>query len=125
MDLSKKVFGSNVDEDIRKHINKLQQGNFEIKPSDPVDPKLESYLGDRTPYVRMWTAVNVKKVKKVKDDKTGKYKWVEVKDVKQTTVYSINENRDKSYDELGSIEKTDYGYNPDLQKNPYLFFLQK
>ena len=34
MDLSKKVFGANVDEDIRKHIERLQKGNFEIKPSE-------------------------------------------------------------------------------------------
>ena len=69
MDLSKKVFGANVDKKIRDYFKFLQEGTFVIEPGQSVGAKLEglgktstgqSYLGDRTPYARMWTAVNVR-----------------------------------------------------------------
>ena len=72
MDLSKKVFGANVKKEIRDYIYELQQSDFEIKPGESVDPKTESYLGDKTPYVRMWTAVSFGKVKSVQNDKYSK-----------------------------------------------------
>ena len=67
MDLSKKIFGSNIDPKIQEYLKKLQEGSFEIQPGDPItgtslDSKTEPYLGDRTPFARMWTAVNVVEV---------------------------------------------------------------
>ena len=128
MDLSKKVFGANVNEDIRGYIEDLQKGDFEIKPGSPVNPIAKSYLGDRTPYVRMWTAISTGKVEWGLEKGTdgipiegSKKKWNPVGDSEQK-VYSINENRHESYSELDSIKNTEsnYKYNPDLQKNPYL-----
>ena len=69
MDLSKKVFGANVDKKIRDYFKFLQEGTFVIEPGQSVGAKREGlgktstgegYLGDRTPYARMWTAVNVR-----------------------------------------------------------------
>jgi len=121
MDLSKKVFGANVKKEIRDYIYELQQSDFEIKPGESVDPKTESYLGDKTPYVRMWTAVSFGKVKSVQNDK-GKWEWKDA-ETKTQRVYSINENRHEYYSELGSINlgiNPNYVYQPELEKNQYL-----
>ena len=67
MDLSKRVFGSNVDPKIIKYFKDLEGGSFStIGPNESlsvpfnvnVRPGHSSYLGDRTPFARMWTAVN-------------------------------------------------------------------
>jgi len=63
MDLSKKIFGSNIDPEIQEYFKNLQKGTFDIQPGDPLsdtsfDSSTQTYLGDRTPYARMWTAVN-------------------------------------------------------------------
>ena len=67
MDLSKKIFGANVDKTVREYFESLQEGTFEIQPGQSISPKRiglgktsvgESYLGDRTSYARMWVAVN-------------------------------------------------------------------
>ena len=89
MDISKKVFGANVSKDIRQYFKALQEGNFTIEPgdsvSDAVDYQVQTYLGDRTPYARMWTAVNVREEISGKEEGFGK-----------TYIYSINENRENS-----------------------------
>ena len=61
MDLSKKVFGANVDQKIIEYINQLQQGRFEVEPNSPISVSYDTdtYLGDRTPFARMWTAVDI------------------------------------------------------------------
>jgi hypothetical protein len=64
MNLRDKVFGGNVDEKVIDYIEKIQRGNLEIGPNDEVKDDGESYLGDRLPYVRMWTAVNINQVKR-------------------------------------------------------------
>ena len=131
MDLSKKVFGANVDEEIRNYFKYLEDGNFTLEPGQPVGLDIkrtglgratvgESYLGDRTPYARMWTAVNVK-------EETDK------KPVNETYVYSINENREDSYNpnvtsELDSLVNkstnsplgSSVNYKNQLENNPYL-----
>ena len=36
MDLSRKVFGENVDPKIIEYFEKLQESNFDLQPGDPV-----------------------------------------------------------------------------------------
>tara|TARA_R100000995_G_scaffold74261_1_gene43233 strand:- start:447 stop:3842 length:3396 start_codon:yes stop_codon:yes gene_type:complete len=119
MDLSKKVFGANVDKTIRDYFKFLQEGTFEIQPGDPVQKKSigvsfdsETYLGDRTPYARMWTAVNAYEAKYNSEDK--KYERIEAGKV---NIYTINENLNDSYNELDSV--SNQKYQPELQDNPY------
>ena len=66
MDISKRVFGSNVSKKIRNYINKLQEGTFDIQPGEEVtvDFNAQTYLGERTPYSRMWTSVQITKLEK-------------------------------------------------------------
>tara|TARA_R100000008_G_C3584717_1_gene171282 strand:- start:66 stop:3470 length:3405 start_codon:yes stop_codon:yes gene_type:complete len=106
MNLSKKVFGSNVDRKIRNYFKQLQRGSFsanesalsvELNPPyvhEPInysDPDYTFYLGDRTTYARMWTAVNISEPNK--EDK-GK-----------NILYVINDNSSDSYgEELGSVK---------------------
>ena len=87
MDISKRVFGSNVPKEVQDYINNLQQGSFEVNPGDSVNDNPISYLGDRSPYVRMWTAVSQTKVKWAVD-KDGKKKWLPEGD-RKNFVYSI------------------------------------
>ena len=121
MDLSKKVFGANVSKEIIKYFDDLQRGGFDVELSPLSEVQTldyQSYLGDRTPYARMWTAVNVK-------EETNE------KPLDKTFVYSINENREGSYNpnELDSLStqmrsafETGFGvnYRPQLDNNPYL-----
>ena len=123
MDLSKKVFGANVSKEIVKYFDDLQRGGFDVELSPLSEVQTldyQSYLGDRTPYARMWTAVNVK-------EETNE------KPLNKTFVYSINENREGSYNpnELDSLQQEarqfiessfgfDANYRPQLDNNPYL-----
>ena len=113
MNLSNRIFGTNVNSKIREYFDDLQKGTFEIKPGEPVSSHSDTgtYLGDRIPYARMWTAVNV--------SDSGS------RDAGQNFVYVINDNKNESYNELDSILGTQYGksqtnYKDQLSKNPYL-----
>ena len=52
---SDRVFGNNVHPDVVKIFDNLQQGSFEVNPSEPIKPHRD-YIGDRTTFARMWTA---------------------------------------------------------------------
>ena len=138
MDLSKKVFGANVDKKIRDYFKFLQEGTFVIEPGQSVGAKREGlgktstgegYLGDRTPYARMWTAVNVRE--EVEKSFVGPALDGGSKNLGKTFVYSINENREGSYNpnELDSLStqlrssfEAGFGvnYRPQLDNNSYL-----
>ena len=60
MNLSDKLFGSNVDKKIRDIFYNLQKGSFQTEPLSEISPTHQDYLGDKTPFARMWTAVNIK-----------------------------------------------------------------
>ena len=113
MDLSKKIFGSNIDPEIQEYFKNLQKGTFDIQPGDPLsdtsfDSNTQTYLGDRTPYARMWTAVNVSEVERdIKDE----YKTKQSKN----SVYIVNDNSFNSYEssELDSV--SELGNNPLLK----------
>ena len=131
MDISKRVFGSNVSEKIRNYINKLQEGTFDIEPGDEVSVNFdtETYLGERTPYSRMWTSVQITKLEKgFKLNEAGEaifgsdIVWNKIEDPRNI-VFSINENRNKSYEELESMESENnlkYEYINELANNPLL-----
>jgi len=112
MDLSKRVFGSDIDSKVKTYLQKLQEGTFNIKPGDPIGVSYDTktYLGDRTPYARMWVAVNVVETQIDPEDNT---KFETVGDG-QTIVHILNDNRFGSYikDELDSVGE--------LDNNPYL-----
>ena len=133
MDLSKKVFGANVSKEIIKYFDDLQRGGFdvELSPLSEVETlDYQSYLGDRTPYARMWTAVNVRE--EVEKSFTGPSPQGGGKNFGKTYVYSINENREGSYNpnELDSLTtqmrsafETGFGSNPisfDVNYRPQL-----
>ena len=100
MDISKKVFGANVSKDIRQYFKALQEGNFTIEPgdsvSDAVDYQAQTYLGDRTPYARMWTAVNVRE--EISGEEEGPSLPGGGRGFGRTIIYSINENRENFYE---------------------------
>tara|TARA_Y100000004_G_scaffold54648_1_gene60913 strand:+ start:1376 stop:4747 length:3372 start_codon:yes stop_codon:yes gene_type:complete len=56
---SDKLFGSNVDTKTIDIFNALQKGQYEFKPNESVTnlPEYSKYLGDKTTFARMWTAV--------------------------------------------------------------------
>ena len=124
MDLSKKIFGTNVDKEIRDYFKYLQEGTFDAEPGQPIGFSFkragplgaatvgQSYLGDRTPYARMWVAVNAYEAKYDSEDK--KYKRIGAGKV---NIYTINENLNDSYSELDSV--LNQKYQPELQDNPY------
>ena len=108
MDLSKKVFGANVASDIIRYFNGLQEGNFTIKEAESVFDSIsyqeKTYLGDRTPYARMWVAVNVRE--SILNDQIGAPLPGGGLNYGKTFIYSINENREDSYigDEVDPIQ---------------------
>ena len=133
MDLSKKVFGANVSKEIQDYFRDLQQGDFEIKPGDPISETSDKkdYLGNRTPYARMWVAVNVRE--EVSDEEKGPSLPGGGRGFGKTYIYSINENREGSYNpneldslslEMRNIIESGFGFNtnyrPQLDNNPYL-----
>ena len=52
---SNRVFGSNVDETIIKVFDNLQKGSLEVEPLAESAPTHQDYIGDRTPFARMWS----------------------------------------------------------------------
>ena len=126
MNISKRVFGSNVSKTVRDYINYLQAGTFDIQPGEEVSVNFDTqtYIGDRTPYSRMWTSVTKVMVDWKEDpDDTTKKKWVEVSD-RENFVYSINENKNEAYEELESLDvnntQADFQYQGELKDNRFL-----
>jgi len=99
MDLSKKVFGSNVKPEIIEYFKALQEGRLDIQPNEVITGGIpyEKYLGDRTPYVRMWTAVNIRETL----SETGEPSKVSDS---YNKIFTINDNRESSYDPLDTVE---------------------
>ena len=107
MDLSKKIFGSNIDPKIQKYLSDLQRSSFDAEFSPILDeetPDYQSYLGDKTPFARMWTAVNVVEVEPTLNSK--KYTPI---GTGNNSVYIINDNQISSYipDEFDTVGELD------------------
>ena len=139
MDLSKKIFGANVSKEIRDYFKGLQEGNFKIEPGDSVklsnntgigfSSDTDTYLGDRTPYARMWVAVN--KREELKKNIAGPPLPGGGMNYGKSYIYTINENREGSYNkneldslssEMRNITETGFNvnYRPQLDNNPYM-----
>lgn len=98
---SDKVFGANVEKKIIDIFDNLQKGSFDQKPLSQTAPTHQDYLGDRTPFARMWSANLISGSKR------------------QEIVYNIvNDNRDESYVEIN--EPIGDVINKELTDNPYL-----
>ena len=126
MDISNRVFGSNVSKTVREYITNLQAGTFDIQPGEEVSVKYDtqSYIGERTPYCRMWTAITKQKVDWLEDPNDAtKKKWTDVGE-RENFVYTINENRNQSYSELEPTTipgiQMGYKYIEENQNNPFL-----
>ena len=98
---SDRVFGANVEKKIIDIFDNLQKGSFDQKPLSQTAPTHQDYLGDRTPFARMWSANLISGSKR------------------QEIVYNIvNDNRDESYVEIN--EPIGDVINKELTDNPYL-----
>ena len=104
MNLSDKLFGSNVDPDVIEFFKQLQEGSFEVNPNQSINPTpYSNYLGDRIPFARMWTAVNIREMDL--DEETQKLVLQEDKDSKNIIVV-VNEHKNKNnYKELDSLDE--------------------
>ena len=128
MDISKRVFGSKVSKKTEAILKGLQETGISVDPNEPVssdnDAQQLGYLGDKTPYVRMWTVVQTSRVSRQKNEKTKRYEWKPIEDISYK-VFSINENRNiGNYEELEPMTtpgiQLKYEYEGELQENPYL-----
>ena len=124
MDISKRVFGSNVDQKVQNHIKKLQGEVLQQSPNEPVQDNVDySYIGNRTPYARMWTAVNVASVIRITDS-DNKKKWEPVEDG-TNSFYIVNDNRDDGYIASSELDPVSAGVSSNQTyttqgKNPFL-----
>jgi len=103
-----RVFGSNVDKKIIDIFDNLQKGSFQTEPLDEAQPTHQDYIGDRTPFARMWTALLVQS--NPEDD--GTYTSEEIKS------YIVNDNREESYEPNEPIAGS--SVFSELTDNPYL-----
>ena len=107
---SDKVFGANVDKKTIDIFNALQKGQYEFKPNESVSdaPEYSKYLGEKTTFARMWTAVATSGSDVVND----------------IFFHVVNDNRSNSYQANESVQlDTAFGDDVYLQegtKNPYL-----
>ena len=97
-----RIFGSNIDKSTVDIFNNLQQGSFKSEPLESNDLTFQDYLGDRTPFARMWAPVLI----------SGSNR--------SEIVYNIvNDNRDDSYVEanepVGDIVFKELTNNPLLK----------
>jgi hypothetical protein len=111
MKIKDRVFGQNVSSDIIKEFKRLSGGGLsgiETLPLESRNPTFEKYLGDRTTFARMWTAVNTY-TSGSNPEETSK-----------NSVYIVNENRENSYDVNPNEEIGETVYKSQLSNNPYL-----
>ena len=109
MQIKNRLFGSAVSKDIIKEFKRLSGGGLSGVETDELsqrEPTFEKYIGDRTPFARMWTAVNTFPF----PDGNPK-----------NTVYIVNENRENAYD-VNPNESLDQEtrYMSQLSNNDYL-----
>ena len=118
---NKRLFGQEVSPEIIEEIKKLAGGGgFETIETNPipglsgiegdilksVNPSFEKYLGERTPFSRMWCAVTVKEIDKEGkvDDKTSKIKVFRVNEIKADKKAKINPLESSQKKDTGKIQ---------------------
>ena len=60
----KRVFGENVSKEVIEEFKKLSGGGLDgtsLQPLETRNPTFQKYLGERSPFSRMWCAVNINK----------------------------------------------------------------
>ena len=115
---SDRVFGANVDSDIIKEFQKLAGGGIsktevrdehgmpvivkgEGRVLEEIKPTFKKYLGDRTPFARMWTPLLIEGTNK-----------------KEIVYHTINDNRTNDYEEPN--KPLDGSLVNELRDNRYL-----
>ena len=101
MEIRDKIFGAPVSNDVKKVFNKLQQSDLDPRPNVSVQP-YQDYLGERTPFVRMWTALHIS------GSGEDKIKY-----------FVINDNKQESYSPNDQI-KGNGKFTPQLKSNDFL-----
>ena len=138
---NKRLFGQEVSPEIQKRIKNLSTGGTKTEADVNIGltggdrdlaadakileqqlPSFEKYLGDRTPFSRMWCAVNIKEIDKETqevNDQTSKIR-----------VFTVNEHKENSYSRTKdddfvpfqsinlSLESLKIAPISQLQKNP-------
>ena len=80
-----RLFGQKVPTDVKKIFDDLQDSKKSVNPLDPLQPSVVSHhLGESLPFVRMWSAVDIRVSGSADEDA-------------QIRVFSVNENREDSY----------------------------
>ena len=143
-----RVFGAPVDPDVILELEEIAGGGGrttvrdkdgmpiiikgEGRALEEIKPTFKKYLGDRTPFVRMWCAVNVNefkdvpKGKDVKRMKDGSYVYMNDEnppqqvsvgsdDTSKTLVFTVNENNEKFLKDTGSISVLESPYKVEMK----------
>ena len=81
MQIRDRIFGAPVSDTVIEIFRKLQEGVADVNPLDPVSDKIDTtaYLGDRTPFARLWTGVSVIGYNKKNEDYKEGDVWTENK----------------------------------------------
>tara|TARA_Y100000031_G_scaffold70586_1_gene78235 strand:+ start:735 stop:4307 length:3573 start_codon:yes stop_codon:yes gene_type:complete len=97
MQIRDRIFGAPVSDTIIEIFRKLQEGVADVNPLDPVSDKIDTtaYLGDRTPFARLWTGVSV----------IGYNKKKKRKSYRDSFFYVINDNKQNAYEPNTQVGK--------------------
>ena len=115
MQIKDRIFGANIDKKVIEKIKALGGGGLSGNEGDELSerkPTFEKYLGEKTPFARMWTAVNT--------FQTGS-NIPAGSETFNNLVYIINSNRENSYDQNPNDQVQEgTNYRSQLEHNPYL-----
>ena len=126
--IKKRVFGENVSERVLEEFKKLSGGGLDgtsLQPLETRNPTFEKYLGERSPFSRMWCAVNINTLseippngQKIEKNSKGEYFYfIDPNDeskgtsnilgsdaTSETRVFVVNENNEESYGNNNPLE---------------------
>ena len=115
--INNRVFGQNVDLKIIKQFDRLQRGRFNTNPNQEIRPEddFKDYLGERSTFARMWTALVVTGSKNSKEDPLKK---IAVKP--EVKFHVINDNNVNNKDYEINTPVSDSAVFHELSTNPFL-----
>lgn len=143
----KRIFGEEVPKDVIEEFKKLAGGGLDgtsLQPLETRNPTFKKYLGERTPFSRMWSAVNINSIKPLPkgqtlEKKNGEYFYIDKEEINNeektilgndkdssTRVFVVNENTEESYtnnnplDSIQSDGTKSLGQIKQLQHNPLM-----
>ena len=108
--ISNRVFGQDVDPKIIKQFDRLQRGRFNTNPNQEIKPgdDFKDYLGERSTFARMWTALVI----------TGSKNSTAIKP--EVKFHVINDNNVKNKDYEVNTPVSDSAVFHELSTNPFL-----